>query len=62
MPGGMKELELSFRCLIANIRIEAVIFRVGGGRVAPLVAQITSMDCFIGGFKDLMVIHHTGMP
>jgi carbonic anhydrase len=30
--------------------------------VAPLVAQITSMDCFIGGFKDLMVIHHTGGP
>ncbi|KAL7899720.1 hypothetical protein HDV64DRAFT_247011 [Trichoderma sp. TUCIM 5745] len=19
------------------------------------------MDCFIGGFKDLMIIHHTGM-
>ncbi|KAL7971388.1 carbonic anhydrase [Trichoderma sp. SZMC 28014] len=45
-----------FLCLMPG---EAVVFRVGGGRVAPLVAQIASMDCFIGGFKDLMIIHHT---
>lgn len=56
------EVQLYFKYFSAHIRIEAVIFRVGGGRVAPLVAQITSMDCFIGGFKDLMVIHHTGGP
>ncbi|EHK44329.1 hypothetical protein TRIATDRAFT_87381 [Trichoderma atroviride IMI 206040] len=45
-----------FLCLMPG---EAIIFRVGGGRVAPLVAQITSLDCFIGGFQDLMIIHHT---
>ncbi|PTB44033.1 hypothetical protein M441DRAFT_65804 [Trichoderma asperellum CBS 433.97] len=38
---------------------EAIIFRVGGGRVAPLIAQVASMDCFVGGFREVMIIHHT---
>ncbi|KAL6897020.1 hypothetical protein GGI43DRAFT_428813 [Trichoderma evansii] len=38
---------------------EAAIFRVGGGRVAPLLAHIASLDCFVSGFKEIMVIHHT---
>ncbi|KAL7938465.1 hypothetical protein V8C35DRAFT_275724 [Trichoderma chlorosporum] len=38
---------------------EAAIFRVGGGRVAPLTTQITSLDCFLGSLKEIMVIHHT---
>ncbi|KAL7952322.1 carbonic anhydrase [Trichoderma compactum] len=38
---------------------DAAILRVGGGRVAPLIAQIISLDCFLGSLKEIMVIHHT---
>ncbi|KAM6475986.1 carbonic anhydrase [Trichoderma sp. SZMC 28011] len=38
---------------------DAAIIRVGGGRVAPLIAQIISLDCFLGSLKEIMVIHHT---
>ncbi|PKK44309.1 hypothetical protein CI102_10896 [Trichoderma harzianum] len=27
--------------------------------VAPLIAQIISLDCFLGSLKEIMVIHHT---
>jgi carbonic anhydrase len=46
--------------LTTNTRIEAGIFRIGGGRVAPIITQIATLDCFIGGFKEIMIIHHTG--
>ncbi|RFU78297.1 carbonic anhydrase [Trichoderma arundinaceum] len=45
-----------FLCLMPG---ESAIFRVGGGRVAPLITQITTLDCFLGSFKEIMVIHHT---
>ncbi|KAL6806576.1 carbonic anhydrase [Trichoderma sp. SZMC 28013] len=38
---------------------DAAVFRVPGGRVAPLITQITSLDCFLGSLKEIMVIHHT---
>ncbi|EHK23900.1 uncharacterized protein TRIVIDRAFT_221150 [Trichoderma virens Gv29-8] len=38
---------------------DAAVFRVGGGRVAPIITQVTSLDCFLGSLKEIMVIHHT---
>lgn len=60
MPGGAVKSLFVLTLLVAHIRLEAIIFRVGAGRVAPLIAQVASMDCFVGGFKEVMIIHHTG--
>lgn len=49
-----------FLYFVADVPIDAAILRVGGGRVAPLIAQIISLDCFLGSLKEIMVIHHTG--
>ncbi|KAK0765239.1 hypothetical protein N5P37_002719 [Trichoderma harzianum] len=59
LPGGTVYFRNHTLYFVADVHIDAAILRVGGGRVAPLIAQIISLDCFLGSLKEIMVIHHT---
>lgn len=41
---------------------ETVVMRAAGGRVAGILNGLLALDMLLGGFRELMIIHHTGRP
>ena len=51
----------SFHEARLNKVAEVIVFRTAGGRIAPVIPDILSLDSFLGhgSLQQLLVVHHT---